>query len=790
MDGEILPKDELQHLREEIARLKLLLKKHGMASEPGARSRIEEAIEVQEDTIKILGTAEKIALFRRLFKGRTDVFALRWESARGKSGYSPTCGNEWNPSFCQKPRTRCCDCEHRLLLPVTDQVIYDHLAGKHTVGIYPLLTDDTCHFLAVDFDAADWRDDARSFKHSCAELQVPAALEISRSGNGAHVWIFFDEAIPAHFARQLGVAIIDHTCNRTRQLSLTSYDRFFPNQDTLPKSGFGNLIALPLQKHCREMQRSVFVDNDFQPWPDQWAFLASLTSLSRQDVERAIQQICGDGPMIDVAFPLDDEDKVPWNRPANIEKRLPGPMPETMLLVTANRIFIEKYTIPTALLNRLIRLAAFQNPEFYKAQAMRLAVWNKPRVIGCAENHPRHISLPRGCLDALHELLKSNDIRPILRDERVEGRHASIEFLGILRDDQQTAVDAMLRYDVGVLCAPTAFGKTVAAAAIIAHREVSTLVLVHRADLMRQWLEGLGTFLRFSEQGLGMLGAGRNKLSGVVDIAVMQSLSRSEELGELLDHYGQIIVDECHHVSAFSFEAILNAAKARFVLGLTATPQRRDGHQPIVFMQCGPIRHTVARTASTLTRMIVILRQLPATSHTNDMGIQEVFQRLAGDESRNQVILDDVRAAYDEGRKILLLTERTEQLFLLHKKLDTETQNCFLLHGRLSAKKRTMVINNLKMLEDDAPCILLATGRLIGEGFDHPLLDTLFLAMPISWKGTLQQYAGRLHRQHAMKREICIHDYIDQGDSRLLRMWEKRRRGFLAMGYSFHSINV
>ncbi|ABK98936.1 TOTE conflict system archaeo-eukaryotic primase domain-containing protein [Pelobacter propionicus] len=778
--------DELERLLEENSRLKALLTSHGIAWEE-VTPVVAESVVVEAPPPVSFTTADKIALFRRLFRGRSDVFPLRWESVRGKSGYSPACGNEWKPGICRKPKIKCGDCTQRLLLPVTDQVIYDHLAGKQTIGVYPLLTDDSCNFLAADFDEADWREDGQSFMQSCHELQIPAALEISRSGNGVHVWLFFSEPVPAREARRLGAALISHTCNRTRQLSLASYDRLFPNQDTLPKGGFGNLIALPLQKQPREQGRSVFVDARFEPYPDQWVFLASIRPLSRAELEDAILRASGGRHPLDVAFAVDEEESKPWQRPAPVTAKISGPLPESLALVLANQIFIAKVDLPQALVNRLIRLAAFQNPEFYKAQAMRLPVWNKPRIIGCAENYPQHIGLPRGCLDAVLDLLQENDIRPELRDERLAGRKVAAKFTGTLRKDQKAAVREMLKQDVGVLCAPPAFGKTVTAAALIARRKVSTLVLVHRTELLRQWQERLTGFLEFPKGSLGVIGGGKKKPSSKIDIAVMQSLSRREDVGELLDQYGQIIIDECHHLSAFSFEAILKQAKAKFVVGLTATPIRRDGHQPIIFMQCGPIRHSAAKPETAPAQLGVWPKVLPAPEVPPDSPIQDVFRILANDATRSQRIAGDVLAAYREGRKVLVLTERTDHLSLLRTALGSQVEHCFVLHGRLSKKQRMAVFDELDALGESAPRVLLATGRLIGEGFDHPPLDTLVLAMPISWKGTLQQYAGRLHREHAGKQDVRIYDYVENDQPQLSRMWEKRQRGYRAMGYTIRA---
>lgn len=496
---------ELEGIKAENERLIALLEQHGI------EWRLPPPLidVVQESAPSRLSPTEKVALFIKLFRGRPDVYPVRWESkTAGKSGYTPACANEWRAGVCEKPRIKCADCHNRHLIPLSEHVIYDHLAGRHTVGIYPLLEDDSCHFLAIDFDEADWRDDACAVISSCEELGVPAALEISRSGQGAHAWIFFASRVSARDARRLGSAIISHTCARTRQLKLGSYDRLFPNQDSMPKGGFGNLIALPLQKGPRERGCSVFVDTDLRPYPDQWAFLASIQLMPAHDIEPTILRATGSAHPLDVTF-IDEEDLViPWKRKQPSTNKLTGQMPVSVNVTLANLLYFEKERLPQSLANRLIRLAAFQNPEFYKAQAMRMSVWDKPRVIGCAENYPRHIALPRGCLDAALELLRDNGITCDLSDERFAGEAINVAFTGVLRLDQEIAVSTILHHDVGVLSAPTAFGKTVTAAAMIARREVNTLVLVHRTELLKQWQERLQTFLGVNKEVIGCIAAG------------------------------------------------------------------------------------------------------------------------------------------------------------------------------------------------------------------------------------------------------------------------------------------
>ncbi|MHB8551746.1 MAG: TOTE conflict system archaeo-eukaryotic primase domain-containing protein, partial [Acidiferrobacterales bacterium] len=749
-------------VHKENARLIALLEAHGIEWRLVPESEVDQPSPLEPESTR-LSTDDKIALFRRLFRGRTDVYPVRWESkSTGKRGYAPACANEWRAGICEKPRIKCSDCGHRLLIPVSDPVIYDHLAGEHTIGVYPLLSDDTCHFLAVDFDEAEWKDDALAFVYSCQKLDVPVALEISRSGNGAHAWVFFARNVSARDARRLGTAIIGHTCACTRQLKLTSYDRLFPNQDTMPKGGFGNLIALPLQKRPRENGCSVFVDAALRAYPDQWAFLVSMQPMSPQDIEPAITRATGGVHPLDVTF-IDKEDhQGPWKRPAVASQKLAGPLPSSLTVTLTNLLYFEKAQLPQTLANQLIRLAAFQNPEFYRAQAMRFPVWDKPRVIGCAENYPGHIALPRGCLEAAQDLPHKNGIAFDLRDKRFKGETLHVAFTGTLRADQEAAVAAMLRHDAGVLSAPTAFGKTVAAAAMIARRGVNTLVLVHRTELLKQWHERLQSFLGVGKDVVGTLGGGKAKPTGKIDIAVMQSLSRRGDINPFVENYGHVIVDECHHVGAVSFEAILKRVKAHYVLGLTATPIRRDGQQPIIFMQCGPIRYTAAQLARAPHDLVVVPHALyQHIDLPQEAGIQDVFRHLVHDSDRTMAIVAEIENAFRQGRKVLVLTERTEHLAAMLAALAEKMTASFVLHGRMSKQQRATMTADLNALPPDAPRVLLATGKLVGEGFDHPPLDTLVLAMPISWKGTLQQYAGRLHRVHATKTDVCVIDFVD-----------------------------
>ena len=747
----------------------------------------------------------KIKLFRSLFRGRDDIYACRFESRKtGKSGYAPACANEWVRGICEKPQIKCAECAHRRFLPLTDDVIRWHLSGcdangQHFVaGVYPMLPDETCFFLAVDFDKAGWREDAHAFLETCHRMDLAAAVEQSRSGQGGHVWLFFEEAVPATLARQLGSHILTETMERRPDIGLDSYDRFFPNQDTLPQGGFGNLIALPLQKTARGHGNSVFLDDHFVPHRDQWAVLSKADRIARSHLEDVVREAERCGRILGVRLPPADEDEPePWTAPPSRRRKeapIVGELPRSLELVLGNEIYIAKEGLLPGLRNRLLRVAAFQNPEFYKTQAMRLPTYDKPRIIACAEDHPHHIGLPRGCLDDVCQVLTEVSIRPVVRDERSAGQPLDVAFAGELRPEQRLAADAMLKHETGVLAATTAFGKTVVAAWLIAQRGVNTLVLVHRRQLLDQWLERLAAFLDVPAKSIGRIGGGRHKPTGLLDVAVFQSLVRKGVVHDCMGNYGHLIVDECHHLSARSFEQVVRRAKARFVVGLSATVTRKDGHHPIIFMQCGPVRHRVNARAQAATRPFahtVIVRPTSFQSDTSTDSNRRaefhgLYQRLIDDESRNRAISDDIVQSVQHGRSPLVLTERNEHLDRLERSLAASICHLVVLRGGMGKRQRAAAAERLAAIPPDEGRVILATGRYLGEGFDDARLDTLFLTLPVSWRGTIAQYVGRLHRLYDGKRDVRVYDYADLNVPMLARMFDRRCRGYEAVGYAIH----
>jgi len=755
---------------------------------------------------------DKVNLFLSLFRGRDDVYARRWESKDGKkSGYSPVCRNEWAARMCGKPKVKCADCENREFVSFDKQMAARHLAGREVAGIYPMLPDETCLFLAIDFDDENWQGDVSAIRSVCERNEIPVAVERSRSGNGAHVWLFFSEPVSASLARKLGSAILTVAMDERHELKFKSYDRLFPNQDTMPKGGFGNLIALPLQRAARDKGNSVFIDEQFTSYPDQWAFLNGVKRLTVNEVEHHIAALCKYGELGNL-YRSDEEESndTPW-RKRTLETNLDHvDFPSELRIIEANVLYIEKHGISQRALNKLKRIAAFKNPEFYKAQAMRFPTWDKPRIISISDETEKYLCLPRGCRDEVLQMLENLNVPINRQDERNAGRTIDVSFNGTLRDEQTTALDKLLAHDNGILSATTAFGKTVVSAALIASRKVNTLVLVNRQPLLDQWKTRLTEFLTINEELpeqekkggkkkersiVGQLGGGKNDLNGIIDIAIIQSLVSGDGVKDIVKNYGMVIVDECHHVSAVSFERVLKEVNAKYVYGLTATPKRQDGHQPIIYMHCGQIRYNDNAKLQALRRPFehfVIPRfttfRVPVEKDDNSpLPIQELYAEICQSESRNALIVSDVLEAVAQGRNSLILTERKSHVDLLENALKEKLPDIITFVGGRSKKERKILLDVVYNKPPEKPLVIIATGKYVGEGFDVPRLDTLFLAMPIVWQGTLAQYAGRLHRLYDDKREVRVYDYVDIHVPVLDRMYAKRVKGYSAIGYKTKS---
>ena len=754
-----------------------------------------------------LSLDEKIALFRNFFKGRDDVFARRWfNKATEKGGYQPVCINEWRRGICDKKKHKCAECPNRNFATLTNQDIYRHLEGKDengcdVIGLYVVTSDNKCSFLCADFDDKNcthgYKNDVLAFIPICREWRIPFSIERSRSGNGAHGWIFFDQPIPAYKARKLGNIILTEAMKRNGRITFDSYDRFFPNQDKVPEGGFGNLIALPLQGKARKAGNSVFVDDQFLPFQDQWTYLYNVRKIDEDTVDALLTQ----HQQEDFGTLATSSENKPWEIPV-VQDVSQEDFNGRLIIHKSDRIYIPLKSISDKASNHLKHIAAFKNPEFYSKQAMRISTYNIPRIICRADFTDEYLAMPRGCEDAIIDMLYSLKIDYEIVNNTNHGKPIGVTFKGKERDEQLDAINALMPYSNGVLSATTAFGKTVTAAVLIARRKTNTLILVHSKALLMQWHERLSEFLDidFTEEEIskkrgrkkafspvGCLDSTSNTLHGVIDIALMQSCFENDEVKPFVKEYGMVIVDECHHVSSITFENVLKHVTAHYVYGLTATPIRKDGLQPIIFMQCGPIRFFAdakAQIQKQSFQRYLVPRFTSYRPVTDDkQSFTALSQSLAESEIRNNLIIEDVLNVVAAGRTPIILTARTSHVELLAEMLKQHVANIIQLTGEGTAKNKRETLQKLQDIPKDAPLVIVATGKYVGEGFDYPRLDTLFLALPISWKGLVAQYAGRLHRENEGKKDVRIYDYIDIHEPVCENMYRKRLKGYSAIGY-------
>ena len=745
------------------------------------------AIEAREKDGQDFTPSEKIALFLSLFRCREDVYPKLWENAKdGRKGYAPACGNEWFRGICEKPRVKCSECFHQAFPPFDESAARDHLTGKHTIGTYAIRQDHSCVFLAADFDGDGWREDILAYRDAALEIGISVALEKSRSGKGGHAWIFFREPVSALAARRLGTLIVAKASTLRPEMSLSSYDRFFPNQDSLPPGGFGNLIALPLQAKPRELGNSVFLDENLEPLPDQWSSLANFERMDPEILEEIIEREIP--PAKGEEMPCFEESVLDVIQSAITKGCNAG----TTIATRRAQFEIPTDGLPTSLIAALKRLATLANPVFFQKQRLRFGTYDTPRFIFCGEIYSGRIVLPRGVVKEAKSLFKKAGGKLKIEDKRPPADTRSFTFHGELSVAQATAVTAMIEHDEGVLLAPPGAGKTVMGCAVIAERKVATLILVHRKPLMEQWRDRLHNFLGLKKDEIGTLGKNTSVLESGIVIGMIQTLVKSDVPGALLAPYTQLIIDECHHVPAASFEAVMKQSAARFFLGLTATPNRKDGLQKILFLQCGPIRHKMQPDRDESISRKLIIRDidiaLGRAPEETRMPIHEVWDMLVDHEGRNQQIIKDVGSALSENRHCAALSDRKRHLAMLYDLLiqaePEHADRIHLLTGEMGKKQRNEIFALIEsQTQDKNGFVLLATSSLIGEGFDLPQLDTLFLTLPISFKGRLIQYAGRLDRAWRGKTEVRIYDYVEPENRLTAHMFRKRMTAYKSMEY-------
>lgn len=769
---------------------------------------------------------EKMAnKFFSRFWGRQDVYAKRNEKKdTGETSYFPQCNNFWTEVCYRKQRQNvsCNDCKYRSYTNLTKKDILMHLRGKSynasdVVGVYPLLTDGTSRFLVFDFDNHDkgaekkdfaneddtWIEEVEAMRKICVLNGIDPLVERSRSGRGAHIWIFFDKPISAALVRRFGTALLDKGAEQVNLKSFKYYDRMLPAQDTLPNGGIGNLIALPLQGKALKDGNSAFIDRNWNAYPDQWEILWSKPRLSQEFIETKIREW---RTTIEDALTVDfDEDREkPWEKSRGFSN---ADVDGKMHLTLSNGIYVDSTNIRVALQNKIRRMAAISNPVYYKNQAIGTSNYDTSRWLYLGQDHlSGYIEIPCGLYSTLIDNIEQAKIPYEIEDERQNGKNINVEFKGKLREEQKVAMNKMLQFDNGILHAATAFGKTVVCSAIIAEKKVNTLIILESSALMEQWKEALDKFLDINEElpeyktktgrirvrkeVIGRLQGAHDSMTGIIDIAMAGSLCRKGEFHNLLEQYGMVLVDECHHAASDTISNVLKEVKAKYVYGVTATPKRGDGLEKINYMLIGPIRHSYTAKEKAKSQGIEHLVYPRFTPVVAPRGIikekmhpNEAYDIIRNNEIRDDLIIEDIKECVAAGRTPVVLSRYKEHSQKLYERLKDHANHVFLMTGNNSKKEHKKILEQLHEVNEKETLILVATGSLIGEGFDYPRLDTLFMAMPVSFRSVVEQYAGRLNRDYEGKENVIVYDYVDSHIPMFDNMYAKRLKAYRQIGY-------
>ena len=766
-------------------------------------------------------------LFYARFWGRQDVYAKRSEKKEtGEAGYYTQCHNRW-ADICPKMRhekINCRDCPHQAYKQLTIKEVLAHLQGRSyngsdVIGIYPLLKNGMCRFLVFDFDNhekgaekkdfsntnEEWMEEVDAMRAICVLNGINPLVERSRSGRGAHLWIFFDKPISASLVRRFGFALLEKGAEQVNLRSFKYYDRMLPAQDILPEGGLGNLIALPLQGQALKKGNSAFVDSSWNAYPNQWDTLWSKPRLSEEFIEAKIKEwAAGDiTEASDNGENIEEREK-PWRKEKPFcAKDVNG----KLRLVLSNGVYVDSLNLQAAIQNQIRRLAAVRNPAFYKNAAIGMSNFATSQWIYLGKDHlSGYIEIPRGLYDKLTEKVEEAGIPCEISDERQCGRYINAEFQGELREEQKTALEKIMKYDNGILQAATAFGKTVVCSAMIAEKKVNTLIILESSALLDQWKAALEKFLNINEKLpeyktktgrirvrkslIGELQGAHDSMTGIVDIAMAGSLCRKGEWHPLLDQYGMIVVDECHHAASDTIREVLQKVTAKYVYGVTATPKRSDGLEKINYMLLGPIRFCYSAKEKAEAQGIPHLvyprftrTVFPRETITEKMHPNEAYEILRNDEARDEQILLDVKECIAAGRTPVILSKYKDHSKRLYDKMQGYADKVFLMTGNNSKKEHRQILEQLLQTSQEETLALVATGSLIGEGFDFPRLDTLIMATPVSFQSVVEQYAGRLNRDWAGKKDVVVFDYVDSHIPMFERMYARRLKAYRQIGY-------
>lgn len=820
---------KIEFLEKENQYLKELLAKAGIPYEGDEEDSKNEKYDPNQGARIIPKkeiTAEDANQFFSMFWGRTDLYSQRTiKKSTGAVNYYPQCYRFWKkgcPMYHGKS-INCGMCDNPAFKELKKEQIISHLLGRKVdatdvIGVYPLLPDDTCRFIVFDFDNHEkgaekqdyantddaWKDEVDSLREICEMNGIDALIERSRSGRGAHLWILFQNKIDAVLARKFGNALLRKGAESVNLKSFRFYDRMLPMQDHMPKGGFGNLIALPLQGQALKDGNSAFVDINWNAYPDQWEVLSNTQKLSEKFIKNKLKEWNQQNP-----FEIQDKtDEKPWEKTKCFHSE---DIDGVMHITLADAVYIDTLNLKPRLQNQIRELAAFPNPIFYKNQAMGLSNFENNRYIYLGKDKNGYIRIPRGLQEQLVEKSSEAGIELRIEDRRCNGQHINVAFNGQLRDAQVSAVKALEERATGILNAATAFGKTVVCCNMIARKQVNTLILLQSSSLLEQWVNAIERFLSIDEElpeyqtpsgrirrrksVIGRLQGAHDSTTGIIDIAMVGSVCKKGEYHKRLKNYGMVILDECHHAASNTIVGVLEEVCAKYVYGVTATPFRGDGREKINYMLLGAISYKFTSKDRAKEQGIEHLvyprftRAVAPRFSNEKMHPNEAYSIIRENEDRDNLIINDVKKCIDGGRTPVILSKYVDHSIRLYERLDGYANRTFLLSGSNSKKEHRETLQQMKELQPDESMILIATGKLLGEGFDFPRLDTLIMAMPVAWKGVVEQYAGRLNRDYDGKKKVLIYDYVDSHIPMFDRMYYKRLKAYKQIGYDIYSEN-